>query len=146
MSISIQRFAPTPAAKLGLVLDLAVVAASTMAATHASWPIRIVWALCAMGVFWSTSSVARHYAYSVERAVWEDLVLTLLILLSVATVLGLGGAAASSAHAGPGVDARRRAAAAVAAPGHGVRLRPCAHAAAAADADRRNWPAGADHR
>ena len=91
MAVSIHRFAPTPAAKLGLALDFVVLAASTVIATHAPWPVRIAWALCAMAVFWSTSSVAHHYAHAAERAAWEEVVLTFLLLLSVATVLAVGG-------------------------------------------------------
>lgn len=91
MAISIHRFAPTPAAKLGLGLDFAVLAVSTALATQGSWPLRIVWALCGMGVFWSTSSVVHHYAHAAERAIWEEAVLTLIVLLSVATVLAVGG-------------------------------------------------------
>ena len=91
MAISIHRFAPTPAAKLGLALDFAVLAASTVIATHGPWPLRLAWAFCAMGVFWSTSSVAHHYAHAAERLAWEDVVISLVLLLSVATVLAVGG-------------------------------------------------------
>ena len=91
MSISIHRFAPTPAAKFGLALDLAVLAGSTAAATHGPLVLRVFWALSALIVFWTTSSVAHHYAHAAERAAWEDVVLTLVSLLSVATVLGVGG-------------------------------------------------------
>ncbi|HZJ56198.1 MAG TPA: sugar transferase [Myxococcaceae bacterium] len=91
MSISIHRFAPTPAAKFGLALDLAVLAGSTVAATNGPLVVRAFWASCALLVFWTTSSVAHHYAHAAERPAWEDVVLTLLNLLSVATVLGVGG-------------------------------------------------------
>jgi exopolysaccharide biosynthesis polyprenyl glycosylphosphotransferase len=91
VSISVHRFAPTPAAKIGLALDLLVLAGSTIAATTGPWTIRIAWAACALLVFWSTSSVTHHYAHSAERAAWEDVVLTLVNLLSVATVIGVGG-------------------------------------------------------
>jgi exopolysaccharide biosynthesis polyprenyl glycosylphosphotransferase len=90
VSISVHRFAPTPAAKIGLALDLFVLAGSTIAATTGPWSIRIAWAACALLVFWSTSSVTHHYAHSAERAAWEDVVLTLVNLLSVATVIGVG--------------------------------------------------------
>jgi exopolysaccharide biosynthesis polyprenyl glycosylphosphotransferase len=90
VSISIQRFAPTRTAKFGLLVDLSVLAASVLAAAHGPWFVRLAWVLCALGVFWSTSSVAHHYLHSVERAAWEDVLLTVIILLSVATVLGLG--------------------------------------------------------
>jgi exopolysaccharide biosynthesis polyprenyl glycosylphosphotransferase len=92
VSISVHRFAPTPAAKIGLALDLLVLASSTIVATHASWEIRIAWAICALGVFWTTSSVTHHYAHSADRAAWEEVVLTLVNLLSVATVIVVGGA------------------------------------------------------
>jgi exopolysaccharide biosynthesis polyprenyl glycosylphosphotransferase len=90
VGLSIQRFAPTPTAKLGLALDLGVLASAVVLATDGSPLLRVAWALCAMGVFWSTSSVARHYAYHAERAVWDDLLLTLVVLLSVATILAIG--------------------------------------------------------
>jgi exopolysaccharide biosynthesis polyprenyl glycosylphosphotransferase len=44
-----------------------------------------------MGVWWSTSSVARYYSPYVERSWWEDVLFTVIILLSVVTVVGLGG-------------------------------------------------------
>jgi exopolysaccharide biosynthesis polyprenyl glycosylphosphotransferase len=91
VSISIHRFAPTPAAKFGLALDLAVLAGSAAAATQGPLLLRLFWASCALLVFWTTSSVAHHYAHAAERAAWEDVVLTLVNLLSVATVLGVGG-------------------------------------------------------
>jgi len=91
VSISIHRFAPTLAAKLGLALDLAVLAGSTAVATEGSLVLRVFWAVCALLAFWTTSSVVHHYAHAAERAAWEEVVLTLVNLLSVATVLGLGG-------------------------------------------------------
>jgi exopolysaccharide biosynthesis polyprenyl glycosylphosphotransferase len=91
LALSINRFAPTPAAKLGLGLDLAVLAGAVVFATSGPWWAKAGWVLCAMGVFWSTSSVARHHAYYVVRARWEDAVLALVILLSVVTMLCLGG-------------------------------------------------------
>jgi len=92
VAISIQRFAPTRAGKFGLSVDLAVLAASMVVATHGPWSAKLAWTLCALGVFWWTSSVAHHYAHNGHRAPWEEALLTLIILLSVATVLGLGGA------------------------------------------------------
>ena len=92
MAISIQRFAPTRAGKFGLAVDLAVLAASMVMATHGPWTTRLGWTICALGVFWSTSSVAHHYAHNGHRAPWEEVLHTLIILLSVATVLALGGA------------------------------------------------------
>src|SRR5215468_8490436 len=91
VSISIQRFAPTPAAKFGLALDLAVLAGSAAAATHGPLVLRLFWASCALLVFWTTSSVVHHYAHTAERAAWENVAFTLVNLLSVATVLGVGG-------------------------------------------------------
>ena len=91
MAISVQRFAPTPAAKLGLALDLAVLISATLLASEGPWRMRAAWAACATLVFWSTSSVAHHYVQKVERAAWEDVLLTVVILLSVATMLGVGG-------------------------------------------------------
>src|SRR5678815_354068 len=76
VSISIHRFAPTPAAKFGLALDLAVLAGSTVAATNGPLVVRAFWASCALLVFWTTSSVAHHYAHAAERPAWEDVVLT----------------------------------------------------------------------
>ena len=90
MALSINRFAPTPVAKLGLGLDLAALVVAVVLATPGPEWRQLLWAACAVGVFWSTSSVARHYAYTAERAPWEDVVLSLVILLSVATVLFLG--------------------------------------------------------
>jgi len=91
VSISIQRFAPTPAAKLGLALDLAVLIVAVLLSTEGSWWMRAAWVACAIVAFWSTSSVVRHYAYATERAAWEEVLFALMNLLSVATVLGLGG-------------------------------------------------------
>ena len=91
VSISIQRFAPTPAAKLGLALDLAVLVVAVLLSTDGSWWMRAAWVACAIVAFWSTSSVTRHYAYATERAWWEDVVLALVLILSVATVLAVGG-------------------------------------------------------
>ncbi|HET9155277.1 MAG TPA: sugar transferase [Myxococcaceae bacterium] len=91
MSLSIDRFAPTPAAKLGLALDLAAVAVAVSFATRAPLPIELGWMLCAVGVFWSTSSVVRHYGWGVDRPAWEDVILTAIILLSVLTVIGFLG-------------------------------------------------------
>jgi exopolysaccharide biosynthesis polyprenyl glycosylphosphotransferase len=89
--LSIHRFAPTPTAKFGLALDLGALCAAVLYAKPGPLWIRIGWILCAMGVFWFTSSVARHYGARAERPVWEDVVMTMLILLSVATVVGVGG-------------------------------------------------------
>jgi len=91
VSISIHRSAPTLAAKFGLALDLAVLAGSTAVSTEGSPVLRVFWALCALLAFWTTSFVAHHYAHAAERAAWEDVVLTLVNLLSVVTVLGVGG-------------------------------------------------------
>jgi exopolysaccharide biosynthesis polyprenyl glycosylphosphotransferase len=91
VSISVQRFAPTRTAKFGLVMDLVVLAASTAVAARGPWFVQVAWILCALGVFWSTSSVAHHYAQKVERAAWEEVLLTVVILLSVATMLAFGG-------------------------------------------------------
>jgi exopolysaccharide biosynthesis polyprenyl glycosylphosphotransferase len=91
LGISIQRFAPTPTSKVGLALDLAVLAGSTVAATNGPLVARAFWASCALLVFWTTSSVVHHYAHAAERAAWEDVVLTLVNLLSVVTVIGVGG-------------------------------------------------------
>jgi exopolysaccharide biosynthesis polyprenyl glycosylphosphotransferase len=90
--LSIHRFAPTPTAKLGLALDLAVLCGVVVHATRGPWWIELSWVLCAMGVFWTTSSVARHYAPRAERPIWDDLALTLVMWLSVATVVGIGAA------------------------------------------------------
>ncbi len=92
MAIGIQRFAPTPAAKFGLGLDVAVLAVAVMRATPAPLALQIVWAAVAVLVFWSTSSVVRHYGYTAERPVWEDVLFALMNLLAVATVVGVGGA------------------------------------------------------
>ena len=91
MGISIQRFAPTPTAKLGLGLDVAVLVAAVIGSTPGPLVSRLAWVAVAVGVFWSTSSVVRHYAYATERAAWEDVLFALVNLLSVATVVGLGG-------------------------------------------------------
>jgi exopolysaccharide biosynthesis polyprenyl glycosylphosphotransferase len=90
VSISIQRFAPTRTAKFGLLMDLLVLAASVLEAARGPWFVRLLWVACALGVFWSTSSVAHHYAHQVERAAFENVLLTVVILLSVATVLAIG--------------------------------------------------------
>ncbi|HUM09634.1 MAG TPA: sugar transferase [Myxococcaceae bacterium] len=92
MGISIQRFAPTPTAKFGLGLDVAVLAGSVFHATSGPLAFKVGWAAVAMLVFWSTSSVIRHYAYTAERAAWEDVLFALVCVLSVATVVGFGGA------------------------------------------------------
>ena len=77
--LSIHRFAPTPAAKFGLALDFAVLAASTLVATHGSWAVRLTWVAGALFVFWMTSSVAHHYSHSAERPAWEEVVLTFVM-------------------------------------------------------------------
>jgi len=89
--LSIHRFAPTPAAKFGLALDLAALSAAVAFSTLGSSLIKLAWIACAIGVFWATSSVARHYGSSIERPAWDDLMLTLVIVLSVTTVIGAGG-------------------------------------------------------
>src|SRR5690242_14826170 len=81
VSISIHRFAPTPAAKFGLLMDIAVLMAATAVATSGSALLRFGWTTLALIVFWSTSSVVHHYSHSAERAAWEDVVLTALNLL-----------------------------------------------------------------
>ena len=91
MALSIDRFAPTPAAKLGLALDLAVLAVAVDVPNSGPWWLRAACVFCAMGVWWSTSSVARYYSPYVERSWWEDVLFTVIILLSVVTVVGLGG-------------------------------------------------------
>jgi len=96
--LSIHRFAPTPTAKLGLALDLAALCGAVLYATHGPRWIQLTWVLVAMGVFWTTSSVARHYAPRAERPVWDDMVLTLVILLSVVTVVGIGGRITDDLH------------------------------------------------
>jgi exopolysaccharide biosynthesis polyprenyl glycosylphosphotransferase len=90
LALSIHRFAPTPAAKVGLAIDVAVLAVAVAVATSGAWWLRAGWILCAMTVWWSTSSVARHYGSYVERSWWEDLVLTVVILFSIVTVVALG--------------------------------------------------------
>ena len=92
MAIGIQRFAPTPTAKFGLGLDVAVLAVAVMRATPAPLAQQLAWASVAVLVFWSTSSVVRHYGYTAERPVWEDVLFALMNLLAVATVVGVGGA------------------------------------------------------
>ena len=92
LGISIQRFAPTPTAKFGLALDVAVLVAAVGRATPGPIAWKLAWAVVAVVVFWSTSSVVRHYAYTAERAPWEDVLFALVNLLAVATVVGLGGA------------------------------------------------------
>jgi exopolysaccharide biosynthesis polyprenyl glycosylphosphotransferase len=92
VGITIQRFAPTPTAKFGLGLDVAVLAVAVMRATPAPLALQIAWASVAVLVFWSTSSVVRHYGYTAERPVWEDVLFALMNLLAVATVVGVGGA------------------------------------------------------
>jgi exopolysaccharide biosynthesis polyprenyl glycosylphosphotransferase len=87
VSLSIDRFAPTPAAKLGLVLDVLALALAVLIATDASFLIELGWVLCAVGVFWTTSSVVHHYGPNAVRPAWEDVVLTAIILLSAVTVL-----------------------------------------------------------
>ena len=91
MSISIQRFAPTPTAKFGLGLDVTVLAVAVFLASTGPLALHIAWTAVAIGVFWSTSSVVRHYAYTTERAPWEDVLFAMTNVLSVATVVGLGG-------------------------------------------------------
>ena len=91
MSISIQRFAPTPSGKLGLGLDVAVLSAAVLLAVDGPIAPRVAWMAVAGVVFWSTTSVVKHYAYSIERAAWEDVLFTLMNVLAVATVLGIGG-------------------------------------------------------
>lgn len=90
MSLGINRFAPTPTAKLGLGLDLLVLASAVVLSTRGLLWVELGWAFCAIVVFWFTSSVARHYGYTAERAPLEDALLTLVILLSVATVVFIG--------------------------------------------------------
>jgi len=91
LALSIDRFAPTPAAKLGLGLDLAVLAVAVVVPSSGPWWLRAAWVFCAVGVWWSTSSVARHYSPYVEHSWWEDVLFTVIILFSVVTVVGLGG-------------------------------------------------------
>jgi exopolysaccharide biosynthesis polyprenyl glycosylphosphotransferase len=91
--LSIHRFAPTPAAKLALALDLAVLAAAVLFATSGAWWVQALSVLCAVLVFWGTSSVVRHYGSASERPLLDDLLITLLLLLAVSTVVGLGGRA-----------------------------------------------------
>ena len=91
MSLSIDRFAPTPAAKLGLGLDLSVLTLAVVLSTTGPWWLRAAWILCAMGVFWSTSAVARHHGSYVVRTRWDDVLLTAMLLFSVVTVVAVGG-------------------------------------------------------
>ena len=91
MILSIHRFAPTPVAKLALVLDLAALSAAVVLATPGAWWVQAVCVACAVGVFWGTSSVVRHYGAASERPILDDLLMTFIILLAVSTVLGLGG-------------------------------------------------------
>ena len=91
MAISIQRFAPTPTAKFGLGLDVAVLAIAVFRAVEGPIALRLAWTVVAGIVFWSTSSVVRHYSYSIERAAWEDVLFALMNVLAVATVVGIGG-------------------------------------------------------
>ena len=90
MALSIDRFAPTPTAKFGLGLDLFMLAVAVVASSSGPWWARMGWVLCAMGVWWITSSVARHYSPYVVHSWWEDVLFTVLILLSVITVIRLG--------------------------------------------------------
>src|SRR5262249_23496541 len=76
VALSIDPFAPTPAAKLGLALDLAVLATAMAVSTPGPWWLRAGWIGCALGVSWTTSSVAKHYWSMIERAWWEDLLFT----------------------------------------------------------------------
>jgi exopolysaccharide biosynthesis polyprenyl glycosylphosphotransferase len=89
--LSIDRFAPTPAAKLGLAIDEALLAFAVIVSTSGPWWLTAGWTVCAMTVWWSTSSVARHYGSHVERSRWEDVLLAVVILFSVVTVVALGG-------------------------------------------------------
>jgi len=91
VAISIQRFAPTPTAKFGLGLDVAVLAIAVFRAVEGPIALRLAWTVVAGIVFWSTSSVVRHYSYSIERAAWEDVLFALMNVLAVATVVGIGG-------------------------------------------------------
>ncbi len=92
VGISIQRFAPTPTAKFGLGLDVAVLMVAVVQATPGPLAWKVAWAVLAVIVFWSTSSVVRHYAYTAERAPWEDVLIAAVNLLAVATVVAIGGA------------------------------------------------------
>jgi exopolysaccharide biosynthesis polyprenyl glycosylphosphotransferase len=91
LALSIGRFAPTPAAKLGLALDLTVLAVAVVVSTSGPWWLRAGWLLCAVSVSWSTSSVVRHYGPTVDRSWWEDVLLTAIILSSVVTILLIAG-------------------------------------------------------
>jgi len=90
LALSIDRFAPTLAAKLGLATDLFVLAVAVVVSSSGAWWLRADWVLCAMGVWWSTSSVARYYSPYVEHSWWEDVLFTVIILFSAVTVVGLG--------------------------------------------------------
>lgn len=92
MGVSVQRFAPTPTARFGLGLDVAVLAAAVFQSTPGPFLLKVAWVVVANVVFWSTSSVIRHYAYATERAAWEDVLFAAVNLLSVATVAGLAAA------------------------------------------------------
>jgi len=89
--LSIHRFAPTPAAKLALGLDLAVLSAAVLFATPGAWWVQALSVACAVLVFWGTSSVVRHYGSASERPLLDDLLITFLLMLAVATVVALGG-------------------------------------------------------
>ena len=91
MALSIDRFAPTLGAKLGLGIDLGVLAVAVIVSSSGPWWLMAGWVLCTMGVWWSTSSVARHYSPYVKHSWCEDVLFTAIILLSVVTVVGLGG-------------------------------------------------------
>jgi len=91
LALSIDRFAPTLAAKLGLGVDLFVLSAAVLGSSSGPSWLRAGWVFCAICVWWCTSSVARHYSPYVERSWWEDVLFTVMILLSVVTVVGLGG-------------------------------------------------------
>jgi exopolysaccharide biosynthesis polyprenyl glycosylphosphotransferase len=88
--LGVHRFAPTPAAKLGLALDLGALSAAVIVATAGPLWERIALALCATAVYWVTSSVIRHYGETTERAFWEEVTLTVVIFLAVLTVVGIG--------------------------------------------------------
>ena len=91
MALSIDRFAPTLGAKLGLGVDLCVLAIAVSFSSSGPWWLIAGWVLCAIGVWWTTSSVARHYSPYVKHPWWEGVLFTVIVLLSVVTVLGLGG-------------------------------------------------------
>jgi exopolysaccharide biosynthesis polyprenyl glycosylphosphotransferase len=91
LAISVDRFAPTPAAKLGLGIDVVVLALAVVFSSSGPWWLKAAWVVCATGVFWTTSSVARHHGWYVVRPPWEDVLLTAVVLLSVVTVVAVGG-------------------------------------------------------